>query len=354
MTTISTELELQRPQTPAGLLSRAEKDRLIERGMVGIYRWYFDQSQSKRNWNPYRSFDWANFRTDHSPDMISILERFLAVEQYVPDYTSKLTQLTRRSLGRSHFQILWGAEEAKHAELWYNTLLFSKARSAKWIADFVHNLRQQEWKLPWDDALHMSCYVVIQERATQLNYLKTVQIATGRSDKSAVANDQDPVLAQAAQIIANDEAAHYGFFLSIASLYLYYYPAQLLAALEDVIKNFAMPALDLFEDPNWGEVLYRTGIYGPREYTRDVLQAALKQLNIHSRKALELGIRNSRQVPDPDGNLCDSAIFDAFDYQAVERNVKNTIERATRYAQEVGIADLDPILFTPSGLAPTA
>lgn len=354
MTTISTELELQRPSTPAGLLTRAEKDRLIERGMVGIYRWYFDQSQSKRNWNPYRSFDWAKFRTDHSPDMIGILERFLAVEQYVPDYTSKLTQLTRRSLGRSHFQILWGAEEAKHAELWYNTLLFSKTRSAQWIADFVHNLRQQEWKLPWDDALHMSCYVVIQERATQLNYLKTVEIATGKSTKLAMANDQDPILAHVAQTIANDEAAHYGFFLSIASLYLYYYPAQLLAALEDVIKVFAMPALDLFEDPNWGEVLYRTGIYGPREYTRDVLQAALKQLTVKSRKALEQGIRNSRLVPDPDGNLCDSAIFEAFDYKAIERSVRSTLDRATRYAQEVGIADLDPIGFTQSGLTPTA
>lgn len=352
MTTLSDELELQRPQIPAGLLSRAEKDNLIERGMVGIYRWYFDQSQSKRNWNPYRSFNWANFRNDHSSDVIKIFERFLAVEQYVPDYTSKLTQLTRKSLGRSHFQILWGAEEAKHSELWYNTLLFSKARSAEWIADYIHNLRQQEWKLPWDDALHMSCYVVIQERATQLNYLKMVEIASGQSDKPDLANEHDPVLVNVAQTIANDEAAHYGFFLSIASLYLYYYPAQLLNALEDVIRNFAMPAIDLFEDPNWGEVLYRTGIYGPREYTRDVLQASLKQLTVKSRKALEQGIRNSRQVPDPDGNICDAAIFEAFDYHTIERNVRSTIQRATRYAQEVGIADLDPLTFTPSGLMP--
>ncbi len=352
--TIYQELELQRPEAPTALLSREEKDRLIERGMIGIYRWYFDQSQSKRNWSPYRSFDWSKIRTDHSPDMIAILERFFAVEQYVPDYTSKLIHLTRRSMGRSHFQILWGAEEAKHAELWYNTLLFSKARSAKWIADYLYNLRQQEWKLPWDDALHMSCYVVIQERATQLNYLNTVKIASGLSDKQSLATDKDPLLVKVAQTIANDEAAHYGFFLSIASLYLYYYPAQLLGALDDVIKHFAMPALDLFDDPNWGEVLYRTGIYGPREYTRDVLQAALKQLNIKNRKALELGIRNSRRVPDPDGNMCDAAIFESFDYRAVEQSVKNTIGRATRYAEEVGLALLDPIIFTPSGIMPTA
>lgn len=350
--TIQIELDEQRPSTPAGLLSRAEKDRLIERGIVGVYRWYLDQSQAKRNWNPYGSFDWRNFRTDHSPDVIGVFERFFAVEQYVPDYTSKLTQLTRQSMGRSHFQIRWGAEEEKHAELWYNALLFSRARSADWIADYLYNLRRKEWGLPWDDALHMSCYVVIQERATQLNYLNTVHIASGQSDNPALANDRDPVLAQAAQIIANDEAAHYGFFLTIATLYLYYYPARLLEALEDVITHFAMPALDLFDDPNWGEVLYRTGVYGPRQYTRDVMQAALKQLTIKSRKALSDGIKRSRQVPDPDGNLCDSALFESFDYRAIEQTVKKIYERSNRYAEQVGIAEVDPIPFVPSRLAP--
>lgn len=352
--TIYEELVLQRPTAPAGLLSKEEKDRLIERGMLGIYRWYFDQSQTKRNWNPYRSFDWASMNKNHSPELLTILERFFAVEQYVPDYTSKLTQLTRKSMGRSHFQVLWGAEEAKHSELWYNSLLFSTQRSTKWMGEYLRNLRQQEWKLPWDDALHMSCYVVIQERATQLNYINLMKIALGQSDKPALANNSDPVLAAASKVIANDEAAHYGFFLSIASLYLYYYPAQLLTALDEVIKHFAMPALDMFEDPNWGEILYKTGIYGAREYTKDVLQVAIKQLSVKSRKALELGIKNSRLVPDPDGNICDAAIFKSFDYREVGATVKNTIDRITRYAKEVGIHDLDPVTFTPSGIIPTA
>jgi acyl-[acyl-carrier-protein] desaturase len=111
-----------------------------------------------------------------------------------------------------------------------------------------------------------------------------------------------------------------------------------------------MPALDLFDDPNWGEVLYRTGIYGPRQYTRDVLQSALEQMTIKSRNALTQGIRHSRLVPDPDGNLCDSAIFNIFDYRAVELSVRKTFERSMHYAEEVGIADFDPIVFTPSGL----
>ena len=37
---IIAEIDAQRPKIPVGLLSREEKDRLIERGFLGLYRWY--------------------------------------------------------------------------------------------------------------------------------------------------------------------------------------------------------------------------------------------------------------------------------------------------------------------------
>ncbi|HEX3244276.1 MAG TPA: hypothetical protein VHX16_02620, partial [Chloroflexota bacterium] len=57
------EIEEQRPATPNGLLSHAERDRLIARGMVGLYRWYIADSQARRNWSPSHSFDWRALRT---------------------------------------------------------------------------------------------------------------------------------------------------------------------------------------------------------------------------------------------------------------------------------------------------
>ena len=97
------ELDEQRPAIAPGLLSRQEKDVLIERAFVGLYRWYVSRSQQTRNWNPNTDFDWRAFRTDHSPEMNTILEGFFAVEQYVPDYVLTLLQVIRRSYGRSHF-----------------------------------------------------------------------------------------------------------------------------------------------------------------------------------------------------------------------------------------------------------
>lgn len=40
------EREAQRPHVPVGLLSRQEKDHLIERGVVGLYRWYTERAQA--------------------------------------------------------------------------------------------------------------------------------------------------------------------------------------------------------------------------------------------------------------------------------------------------------------------
>ena len=96
------------PRTPAGLLSNREKDRLIERAFLGLYRWYTARSQETRNWNADLSFDWKALRHDLPSEIVTALTGFFAVEQYAPDYTSELVNLVRRSHGRSHFQLALG------------------------------------------------------------------------------------------------------------------------------------------------------------------------------------------------------------------------------------------------------
>lgn len=353
------EIEEQRPPFPAGLLTKQEKERLIERGLVGLYRWYLDRSQARRNWNPDRSFEWRSFRRDHSPELNKILEGFFAVEQYVPDYTSKTIMMTRESYGRSHFQIRWGAEEAKHSDLWLNTIIFSRFRSPAWIETYRCNLREREWMMPWDDVFHTIFYVVIQERATQLNYLNLAALARGQSADPAFDNDADPVLARIAETIAIDEAAHYAFFLEIARLYLYYFPARTIEALFDVLNNFAMPGFDLIPKRlELSELLYRAGIYGPRQYTRDVLKVALKNIGIADRrtflKQMSGGIKRSRLAPNADGNLRGTAFFDILDYDAIEKAVQRLYGRIADYEAEIGLDEIDPTLFVASGMGQSA
>jgi acyl-[acyl-carrier-protein] desaturase len=56
------------------LLSRGYRERLVARASHSLYRWYFHQSQQKRNWNPDRSFDWRFIRHDHSTELMAVIE----------------------------------------------------------------------------------------------------------------------------------------------------------------------------------------------------------------------------------------------------------------------------------------
>ena len=349
------EIEAQRPRFPAGLLSKQEKDTLIERGIVALYRWYVARSQATRNWNPDNSFDWRALHTDHSPELNQIVEGFFAVEQFVPDYTVQTILLSRASHGRAHFQIRWGSEEEKHSDLWLNTMLFMRHRSLGWLNEYQADLRAKRYVTPWDDAFHMGIYALIQERATQLNYLNTMQLANGQSDRPALAGDADPVLAEVARTIAIDEAAHYNFFLEITRLFLYYYPARTLEALHDVIQRFAMPALELLPNAQqFYEAVYRAGVYGsPRQYARDVLQVVFDNLGIASRRALADGVKRMRQVPDENGNARETAIFDTLDYGALEESVRRLYRRVGEHEAGFGLSAIDPLVFVPSGLGPT-
>ncbi len=344
------EIDTERPTTLVGLLSRVERDRLIERGLMGLYRWYVSRSQTIRNWNPDQSFDWRSLRTDHSPELNGIIEGFFAVEQYVPDYTRRTITLARRSYGHANFQIRWGTEEEKHADAWQNALVFLRFRTPAWIRQYREDLRTKEWNLPWDDAFHMVIYALFQERATELNYLNTAVIARGRSRQPGFEGERDPVLASVAATIAADEAAHYHFFLEVTRLYLYYYPLQTLEAIHDVVEHFVMPGMDLL--PNIGELtelLMRAGIYGGRQYAGDVIDVVLTQLGIAGRKALVRGVRRSRGVPRQDGVISNTSLFSALDRVAVEQAVKRLFGRIEQYERDVGLAEIDPTYFVPVG-----
>ncbi len=349
-------VEGDKPRTSPALLSNGYKDRLIERAFLGLYRWYTARSQATRNWNPDKSFEWRKLRNDFSEQLIQVLQGFFAVEQYVPDYTDEITRLVRRSHGRSHFQLRWGSEEEKHADTWENAVLFSRQRTPAFIEAYKYQLRSKCYEKPWPTPLHNLIYTVFQERATQLNYLNLAKIARGESTKPIHKNDADPVLAKVATTIAIDEAAHYNFFLEGVRLYLYYYPQMTLEAIRDVIDNFTMPASNLVPDwDKFSEAVYRAGIYGPREYARDVVQVVFRNLGVASRKALEEGIKRTRLVPSPEEQgerLQQSAIFDTFDYGLIEGDVRRLHDKIGRYEKEIGFDELDATTFVANPEVP--
>src|SRR5436190_22682440 len=95
------ELAADRPRYGRALMSPEARARAIERGITGLYRWYVEGSQRRRNWHADTCIDWRTVRRDHSEAVATIIEGFFAVEQYTPDYVISLLRLIRESYGRS-------------------------------------------------------------------------------------------------------------------------------------------------------------------------------------------------------------------------------------------------------------
>jgi acyl-[acyl-carrier-protein] desaturase len=352
---ILNELEAQRPtRRPVALLSQNERHRIMERSFHGLYRWYVDRSQQTRDWSPDRSFDWRNLRKDHSDEVFTILEGFYAVEQYVPDYVLHGINMLRESYGRSQFHLRWGSEEEKHADLWRNAVLFGGRRDAEWMENYTDQLRGQQWQLPWEDPMHIIFYTVFQERATQLNYINLGLVAKGQLEHEVFVDEVDPVLAAACRTIAIDEAAHYNFFLEGARLYLYYFPEEAVAAMADVLRHFSMPARDIIPDyDKFGEILHRTAIFGLRQHQRDVVRVALNNLGAENLRKVEDGIRRSREIPDENGTMRTSAIFETIDHEFIETRIKQMHGKVASYEAEIGFDEVSPTKFVPNPIWPS-
>lgn len=283
-------------------------------------------------------------RKDLHPDAVLLIQGFYAVEQFVPDYTSKILALVRESHGRSNFQLRWGSEEEKHAATWENALLFCGQRPLKWIEDYKHALSNKRWSLPWDDALHMLAYTVFQERATQLTYMNFAALARGEAPAERFGDAVDPVLEAACRTLAGDEAAHYAFFVDGLRLYLYYFPSEALEAIHDVLSHFAMPAQDVI--PGWTEVaeaIYRTAVLGPKQFGRSVLVPVFNSLSLTSKKAIEAGLRRSRLVPDAEGGQIMTALWDVFEPAGIRIKIQRLFDKIHEHDASYGRAALDPI-----------
>jgi acyl-[acyl-carrier-protein] desaturase len=327
------------------VLSGQSRQLVVGRCCHALYRWYVSRSQELRNWNPDRTFDWRRLRNDHDDRLVTIIEGFYAVEQYAPDYTAQLTTLARCGYGRSQFQIRWGAEEEKHADLWRNVLLFGRARSFDQLEQYTQELRRSAWEAPFDTPLEMLFYTVFQERATQLIYLKTAACVRDAVATPGGKSWHDPVLAEAIAAIAVDEAAHYDFFLALARVHLYYFPEDALEALVNVLRNFVMPAADIV--PNYDafiKVLYESRLFGPAIYGREVAKPALAALGVESVKAAELSLVQARATPSLDG-AARPAAYAGCNFGVLESAVRGLFDRIHRYESEVGLADVQPTVF---------
>ena len=249
----------------------------VRTGFRGLYRDFFDHAEAKRRWSVVDGIPWDLVKIRAvDEDLVEILEAFYSVEMYLPDYSAKLIALNRQNHGMAWFFTDWCYEESKHSMAIEEWLIRSGRRTPAQMELLNERLLSVEWTLPFDSGRQMLIYSMLQELATQLNYINLSKL-------TAPAGDQ--ALQRLILLIASDEGSHHRMCVDCVRAYIDLDRAATVDDIAFVVQHFEMPAHDLI--PDWqrkGELIERHRIYGGRQFVMRVLLPALKKLGVDRRE----------------------------------------------------------------------
>jgi acyl-[acyl-carrier-protein] desaturase len=246
----------------------------LENRFYELFLAFFAHAEATRRWNVFEDIPWHTTTKTPDPEVARLIETYYAVELYLPDYIRHVLGLVRHSRGRAWFQANWGYEEAKHSLALERWLIHSGARSEEEVYEWEGDVLRQTFEPFYDDALYALCYMVLQEFATGLTYLRlraTIE-AKGKSD---------PALSRLLSLLHRDEVAHFGFFKRCLALYMDYDRDLVLDSLSVVVSQFHMPADHLV--PGWKErdtVTKQWGIINDRIFLTKVVLPLMKSFGI--------------------------------------------------------------------------
>jgi acyl-[acyl-carrier-protein] desaturase len=303
---------VEAPNILSGPWTREARERAISEEVRLAYIDYFRKAVKTRNWFPWDDLPLAEMRErGHllSEDTVTLIESFLGIEDYVGDYVADAINIVGKIRARRNISLVWGMEEAKHAESWELVLLHSGVRTQKQIDEYRDKVNAHTWTMGenhpgFDTPLGVAVYAMVQERATFFNYdelRKRIRAEYGLPEQATPEERQRGKQIGAAgafKIVANDEIAHHGMFLRIVDIYKKYLPEETLDMVFRVLGGFNMPALYLL--PNESEMkaaLERTRLYTPLKHGRSVANPVLDALGLENKRALERAVQHAKLLP---------------------------------------------------------
>ena len=305
----------KQPEAPfmiEGPWTREAREHAIAEEVRLAYIDYFRKAVKVRNWFPWDDLPLAEMRErGHllSEDTITLIESFLGIEDFVGDYVADAINIVGKIRARRNISLVWGMEEAKHAESWELVLLHSGVRTQKQIDEYRDKVNAHTWTMRenhpgLDTPLGVAVYAMVQERATFFNYdelRKRIRADYGLPEQATPeerARGKQIGAAGAFKIVSTDEIAHHAMFLRIVDIHKKYLPEETLDMISRVFAGFNMPALYLI--PNASEMvaaLERTKLYTPLKHGRSVANPILDLLGLHNKRALERAVQQAKLLP---------------------------------------------------------
>jgi acyl-[acyl-carrier-protein] desaturase len=247
----------------------------LETALYSLYRDYFYQAERRRRWSLHKDVPWQQCNTSLTPAVADVVESFLAVELYLPDYVASAMSVWRTSRACSWFYANWGYEESKHSLALGDWLLLSGQRSQEQMADLESRIVDKPWLMPHDNAVGMLAYAMVQELATGLTYRNL------RRHVEQQGEGCDPALSTLLGFLGVDEQAHYNFFLRAVRLFLERDRAGTIGQLRRVLHQFAMPVIyEMADGSQRVQAIKALGVFDDQMFFHEVYTPILSALGV--------------------------------------------------------------------------
>lgn len=244
----------------------------------------------QKNWYPHEYVPWSEGRTYAGPlngdayeakdsKLSGIAQDALVLnlmtEDNLPSYHTEIAIAMGRDGAWGSWIERWTAEENRHGIVMRDYLMATRGVDPYELEDLRMAHMSLGYQTPYEnDMLHTVAYVSFQELATRISHRNTGKISN------------DPTCEGMLQRIAMDENLHMIFYRNLLGSALDLEPNAAMIAINDVLKNFAMPGVGM---PGFGRKAVQialAGIYDPQQHLQDVVAPVLRAWNVFERNDL--------------------------------------------------------------------
>ncbi|MEV6431679.1 acyl-ACP desaturase [Nocardia sp. NPDC051463] len=197
-----------------------------------------------------RDLDWEEVRPDRLTDADRSVVRFITyIEDHLPGYMNWLLRtfpidgadlsIPIVAVHREYFRffVAWSYDEERHAAALTRYQEAAGINTAEALRLELAEEGRKHFDLPYPEPLEAFAYTMLQEKATQLFYLRFRDVVT------------EPVLRDLLLRMARDEARHFALYAHLVETYLRRDPAAAAPHLKHVLRTFRMPLSDTL--PNY-------------------------------------------------------------------------------------------------------
>lgn len=250
---------------------------------------FLRSSQPQRRWNVETDIDYAAADADRLTEGQRSAVRFISIiEDHLPGYfalyrrhfpvddtVDRSTYVHNREL--YHFTIRWADEEDSHALALARYQVAAGLAGADELRDSLAEEGSKEFRLPYEQAVQLFAYPLVQEKATQLYYQHLRRIVG------------DPVLSGLLGRLSRDEARHFTFFADVVTRYLHRFGDAVVEPIRDVVADFRMPLATTMRGYwRWALKIADTAAYDHTEAYEALVQVVERAVDARTDKVEEL------------------------------------------------------------------